>query len=156
MLCCNSSCYRVNISYAVMTAVVMWTTWQTNIVLCLFRELQSASVRVWHTRAAPAAHISVWSLKVKNVPIFEVFPASPDMCGMTFPTLCLTLKKCINLEVCRDIPVCSPVSSSQWTQSDACSLKTLAGVGFKVTGNVTFQESGLHKYVYYLLTYLSG
>ena len=53
-------------------------------------------------------------------------------------------KKCTNLEVCQDIPVCAPVSSSQWTQSDACRLRTVGGVGFEVTGNITFHGSGLN------------
>ena len=41
-----------------------------------------------------------------------------------------------------DFPVCTPVSSSQWTQFDACRLKTEGGVGFWVPEKVTFQESG--------------
>ena len=40
-----------------------------------------------------------------------------------------------------DFPVCAPVSSSQWSQSDARRLKTVGGVGFWVLENVTFQES---------------
>ena len=40
--------------------------------------------------------------------------------------------------------VCAPVYPSQWTQSDACRLKTVVGVGFEVTGNVTFQEIGFY------------
>ena len=43
-----------------------------------------------------------------------------------------------NFEVHRVTPVCAPVSSSQWTQSDASGLKTVGGVGFWVPENVTF------------------
>ena len=53
-----------------------------------------------------------------------------------------------NSGVRQDIPVCTPVSFSQWTQSNACRLKTVGGVGFEVTGNVTFQESRLYNMNY--------
>ena len=47
----------------------------------------------------------------------------------------------------QDIFVSAPVSSSQLTQSDALRLKTVGGVGFEVTKNFNFQESGLFKHV---------
>ena len=44
----------------------------------------------------------------------------------------------------RDFPECAPVSYSQWTQPDACMLKTVGGIGFWVPENVTFLESGFY------------
>ena len=40
------------------------------------------------------------------------------------------------------------IGNTQWTQSNACRLKTGGGVGFEVTGNVTFQGSDLYKKYY--------
>ena len=53
---------------------------------CLFSELPSASVRVRHIRAAAAAHPLEF-----DVPNLQGVSCQPRLvCGMTFPTLCLT------------------------------------------------------------------
>ena len=53
-------------------------------------------------------------------------------------------KKITHFLVLRDNWAYAPVSSSQWTESDACRLKTVGGVGFEVTRNITFQEHSFY------------
>ena len=57
-------------------------------------------------------------------------------------------KKITNLYVLKVNWAYAPVSSSQWTESDACILKTVGGAGSEVTGNVTFQERGFYNKYY--------
>ena len=58
---------------------------------CLFSELPSASVRVQHSRAAAAAHPLDFEVSRCRTPNLQDVSCRPRfVCGMTFPTLCLT------------------------------------------------------------------
>ena len=67
---------------------------------CLFSELPSASTRVRHPELRP--QLIYWSLKYQGVERLNLLGLSCQLrfdCGMTFPTLCLTLERWIGSRV---------------------------------------------------------
>ena len=111
-LCPDQTCHQPNVA-------ALWMLYKinSNSSHYLFSELPSASVRVRHNRAAAAAHplefeVSRWGVERPNLQ--GVFCRLRLVRWMTFPTMCLTLKRYMDLRE-QSIVDCIPVFVFQFS-----------------------------------------